>query len=493
MISYTKSRILSFVQRVGYNSYKLLPYFLISTILFISYFFNLRKDYAWSDDYPAMISPEISALHSIKDLRPLHGLITTLMFGNFNSVSNLWIIRFSGLILLIAVANLSYKLIQDSISKKGLALCLVIVVYQLPPFLNSVYWAMGTTSMMFSLALSSIAYRCHFQKRHLHGYFLLTLSFLIYPLGAWAGISLFLLVRILTNPLIGSTYRILKSAALLTLTSALSALLIALVVLESIGETPNKRTEFLSTYSFISSTEWLLTRMIPQSFRPFFISSPSEFTAGFQVVILTGLLFIGFALNLGLRKSIGVALNITLSITFLLLPNYIIGYNQIEPRFFVGTSVLVTGVFVVTLYRLIAYRGNEKKRSLVKLLSSLLFSLLIIGSTLFNSVFFEKHVQLTYQQTNSFINGQLENCPSVDDLNEILILERSIPWESKAYLGMLSQVTDLSSSWVPSNATLVFLSETSDKGIDVRLVDKLSSQVSSDSCIIKLDDFSSKA
>jgi hypothetical protein len=440
-----------------------------------------------------MISPESSALHSIKDLRPLHGLITTLMFGNFNSVSNLWIIRFSGLILLITVANLSYKLIQDSISEKRLAFCLVIFVYQLPPFLNSVYWAMGTTSMMFSFTLSLIAYRCHFQKRNLHGYFLLTLSFLIYPLGAWAGISLFLLVGILTNPLIGSAYRILKSAAFLTLTSALSALLIALVILESIAETPNKRTEFLSTYSFISSTAWFLTRMIPQSFRPFFISSPSELTAGFQVVILTGLLFIGFALTLGLRKSIGVALNITLSITFLLLPNYIMGYNQIEPRFFVGTSVLVTGVFVVTLYKIIVFKSNKKNRSLVKLLSSLAFSLLIIGCTLFNSVFFERHVQLTYQQTESFISSQLENCPSIDDLNEILILERSVPWESKAYLGMLSQVTDLSSSWVPINATLVFLSEESDNGIDVRLVDKLSSQVNSDSCIIKLDDFSSEA
>lgn len=492
MLSYIQSYLLSFVQKVRYKSYKLLPYLLISTFLFLAYFFNLRKDYAWSDDYPAMISPEGSALHSIKDLRPLHGLITTLMFGNFNSVSNLWIIRFSGLVLLIAIANLSYKLIQESISEKRLALCLVIVIYQLPPFLNSVYWAMGTTSMMFALILSSIAYRCHFQKRSLQGYFLLTLSFLIYPLCAWAGISLFLLVRILTNPPIRSTYRILKSAVLLALTSALSALLVALVVLESVGETPNKRTEFLNTYSFSSSTAWLLTRMIPQSFRPFFISSPSEFTAFFQVVILVGFLFIGFALNLGLRKSIEVSLNIILSIAFLLLPGYIIGYNQIEPRFFVGTSILVTGVFLVTLYRLIVFKGDGQMRSLAKLLSSLLFSLLIIGTTLSNSVFFDRHVQSTYQQTESFIGGQLENCLKVNDLNEILILERSIPWESKAYLGMLSQITDLSSSWVPTNATLVFLSGKSGEGFDVRLVAKLPSQMSSDSCIIKLDDFNSK-
>jgi hypothetical protein len=144
------------------------------------------------------------------------------------------------------------------------------------------------------------------------------------------------------------------------------------------------------------------------------------------------------------------------------------------------------------LYRLIVFKGDGQMRSLAKLLSSLLFSLLIIGASLFNSVFFDRHVQLTYQQTESFIGGQLENCLKVNDLNEILILERSIPWESKAYLGMLSQITDLSSSWVPTNATLVFLSEKSGEGFDVRLVAKLPSQMSSDSCIIKLDDFNSK-
>ena len=493
MLSYINSYLLSFVQKVRYKLCESLPYLLISTLLFLAYFFNLREDYAWSDDYPAMISPENSALHSIKDLRPLHGLITTLMFGNFNSISTLWVIRFSGLILLIAIANLSYKLIQESISDKSLALCLVIVVYQLPPFLNSVYWAMGTTSLIFALALSLIAYGCHFKKRYLHGYFLLTLSILIYPLGTWAGISLFLLLRILTNPSISSIYQVLKSAFLQTLPSALSALLVALVVLESVSETPNKRTEFLSTYSFSSSTAWLLTRMIPQSFRPFFSSSPSDSTAVFQVVILSGLLFLVLALNLGLGKSIEASLSIIISISFLLLPFYIIGYNQIEPRFFVGTSVLVTGVLLVNLYRLMIFKGNGQKRSSAKLLSSLLFSLLIIGSTLFNNIFFERHVHLIYQRTESFIYGQLENCNKVNNLNNIFILERSIPWESEAYLGMLSQVTDLSSSWVPTNATLVFLSEKSDEGFNVRLVTKLPSQESSDSCIIKLDDFNSKA
>ena len=71
-----------------------IPYLLISATLFVAYFPNLSQNYAWSDDYPAMVSPEDATLHMLKDLRPLHGLVVSIFFGAFNSLSNLWIIRF---------------------------------------------------------------------------------------------------------------------------------------------------------------------------------------------------------------------------------------------------------------------------------------------------------------------------------------------------------------------------------------------------------------
>jgi len=469
-----------------------IPYLLISATLFVAYFPNLSQNYAWSDDYPAMISPEDATLHMLKDLRPLHGLIVSIFFGAFNSLSSLWIIRFLGLSILIIIANLSYKFIQESVLNKKLALCLVVVIYQSPPLLFSVYWAMGTTTMLFSLILSIFAYRYHLRRRFLLGFFLLTLSFLIYPLGTWAGLSIFILSNILANTQMKALLAFMKSAVLFTIPSALSAILIGFLVLKLIGEAPNRRTQIQDSYNLSESFLWLLTRMIPQSFRPFLVSSPSNITAVIQVFILVVILLLALAIKNSLQESIRIFLQLLLVVLFLLLPGFLLGYNQIEPRFFVGTSVVVIGVLLSSIYKLLFFKDNGGLHPSLKSMSNLLLCLVIVFSVFFNRSFFDKHVISVYTETKTFVSGQIEKCDNLSSDTEFFVNERTRPWEGRPYLGMLSQVTDLASPWVPSNAVLVLLPQGIVKGATIQIGKILPPEAASDICIINLDDFDSK-
>ena len=394
--------------------------------------------------------------------------------------------------MLIVIANLSYKLIQESVSNKKLALCLVVVIYQSPPLLFSVYWAMGTTTMLFSLILSIFAYRYHLRRRFLLGFFLLTLSFLIYPLGTWAGLSIFILSSILANTQMKALLGFMKSAVLFTIPSALFAILIGFTVLKLIGEAPNRRTQFLDSYNFSESFLWLLTRMIPQSFRPLLVSSPSNNTAVTQVFILVVILLLALAIKNSLQESIRIFLQLLLAVFFLLLPGFLLGYNQIEPRFFVGTSVVVIGVLLSSIYKLL-FKNNGDLHPSLKSMSNLLLYLAIIFSVFFNRSFFDRHVISVFTETKTFVTGQIEKCNNLSSDTKFFVNERTRPWEGRPYLGMLSQVTDLASPWVPSNAVLVLLPQRIAKGATIQIGKILSPEAASNICIINLDDFDSKS
>lgn len=475
-----------------FNLLEMVPYLLISAILFAAYFPNLSENYAWSDDYPAMTSTEDASLHMIRDFRPLHGLIVSIFFGAFNSLSNLWIIRLFGLLILIVVANLSYTLIQNSVSNKRLALSITIVVYQSPPLLFSVYWAMGTTTMLFSLILSIFAYKYHFERRFLLGFILLTLSFLIYPLGSWAGVSLFVLTNLLTKTEFKKFLTLIRSAILFTIPSALSALLIAFLVLKFMGKSPNRRTQILDSYNLDQSFFWLVSRMIPQSFRPFFVSSPSSITAVTQVLILVGILLLFLTVKNPIQKSIYIFLQLLLAVLFLLLPGFLLGYNQIEPRFFVGTSVVVIGVLISSFYSFLSFKNNSDSHPSFKFFSNLLLSSMIIFSVFFNKSFFDRHVISVFTETKNFISSQIEKCDNFSVDTKFVVLERTKQWDNKPYLGMLSQVTDLASPWVPYNAVLVLLPEEIAKGATIRANKTLPVEETSKVCIVKLNDFDAK-
>lgn len=462
--------------------------FYLSTILFFAYLPNLLQHYAWSDDYPAMVSPEASALHAIKDYRPLHGFIIRLGFANFDSLNTIWVIRLFGLLLLIAIANLSYVLIQETIENKILSLCTVILIYQTPPFLNSVYWSMGASTVLTSLILSVFAYRSLFKGNRILGFVLLTMSFLIYPLGTWSGTSLFLLTNILAKKPIKQFLKTVRFLVLATMPSAFLALLIGSALLEFINESPNARTQ-IADYSVKENSLWLFTRMIPQSFRPFNISSPSNSVALLQVIFLVGVIFLGVFYRKGFTASVDLITKMIMALLFLLLPGFIIGYNQIEPRFFVGTSIVVVGILIVILPEIFGLSFTTKSNNLIRFTSNLFFGTLVAGAVFLNNSFFEKHIEARYQSTTEFLFSQLKHCEKDKLFPDVLILDRTLPWESRPYLGMLSQETDLASPWVPANAVTLIWREISKSEVNIRSGSLILPNESERVCIINLDSY----
>lgn len=117
------------------------------------------------------------------------------------------------------------------------------------------------------------------------------MSFLIYPLGTWSGMSLFLLTNILAKKPIKQFLKTIRFLVLATMPSAFLALLIGWALLEFINESPNARTQ-IRDYDIKKNSLWLLTRMISHSFRLLNLYSPSDIVTLLQELFFGGISFL---------------------------------------------------------------------------------------------------------------------------------------------------------------------------------------------------------
>jgi hypothetical protein len=266
---------------------------------------------------------------------------------------------------------------------------------------------------------------------------------------------------------------------------ALSAYILAYIFLKALGFSPNPRTDIQSHYDFINTVDWLLTRLFPQTFRPFFVSSPSEMIAAVQVLLFLVLLTTLLKKIYSFRLILLTYTKVFLSLLILHLPLILTGYTQIEPRFFVGSSIVVVGLLVFLIMEFLRLHKSQICRLNTR---SKYFAVITLFSfsVSYNTFFYFKNIYPIYLSTSSFLKSQISTCTEVD---KIVIEERTDAWPMKPRIGMFSQVTDLSSAWVPVSAVKV-LTQAFFPQIGQPIV-YMNSKAgdSSRSCVIKLNDF----
>lgn len=444
-------------------------------ILIVTYAPNVFFQYAWSDDYTSMVETHEMAIHALKDLRTLGAAWHFILFNAFGNIDNLWIIRLVGLLLLCVTSCVYFQILNSKLSNTR-SMLITLVVLNAPPVIISVYWATGVVTTISALAFSSLGSLLLIKKHDsIKGLLLVIASYSIYPLSALAALSMiFFRFWILS---VNEKRVFFRIAATHFLCATISFFLgIAYLWLAQIP--PSPRTQILFGTSFRETFLFLFTHHVPLSWRT--IDSSSEFVTLFIETIALFLLAL-FAI-IQYRGKFSKALIDFVSINTLLVllisPLILSGYNQIELRFYLGGSILCLSC--ICLLRL------PIKNETVLHFTSLV---IIVSLICFNSLFFRTKIAPIVFGTKSFIESQLKSCDKKNLSDGVQVISRKLAFPSRPEIGMLSQSTDLASSWVPLNAVIVFLESQGDLSSKANILSV--DQPSLKGCKIDLNDYRS--
>jgi hypothetical protein len=440
----------------------------------------------WSDDYFTLADPSAHQLHATKDGRPLLGYVFLLLFGRVGSIDSLWVVRVVGLVGILLFADLVFQYLSKANWDTEILISL-IVAFSIPAFQFGAHFAtsfyigwVGYISLQCLRLIESEK-----SRNYAFGAVLFVIPFLIYPLLTFFVFPLiflkwYLLGAIQINSLVWS---LLRGAISLVIGLAVS-MLSNILFLRILGLEFNSRVGLISFGDIPAQLFWFVSRPFALSFRPFLISSPDLLEVLIQVAVVILLLLSFFSLNhnsfrKGLRLFLCFLVSLVLSISSIFFPNQ----QQIEIRFVIVGTWFVTFliVFFTTglLKRLFVDRISPNVLLNSMLAFSLLFSIVSVNDRYFNVI---NPIRINSEY---FIKTQLSECLKHSKLGDINIIPRQLPWPSLKNLGMYSQVTDLSSEWVPLPAALLFARELTDN--DSKLNVSWSLEETADSCNIDLN------
>jgi hypothetical protein len=142
--------------------------------------------------------------------------------------------------------------------------------------------------------------------------------------------------------------------------------------------------------------------------------------------------------------------------------------NQIEPRMLTVTQWLSAFLFFTQLFKIVSkfskqreiQSQNRTKINVSKTTCQILIVALLLSTSNFR---YYNYIYEPYLEKIEFIESELRKCQVTD---KIVVLSRTKAWPSRPLLGVWSQVTDLSSDWVPVPAIANQLSLNTTFGIE---------------------------
>jgi len=455
---------------------------------------------AWSDDYP-MLFRSSSAKH-LSDMRPLGGLINTVMFGFVDDIDDLRFLRLVGVIGIAVFAGLLAQLAQSWGMRPIYSALVAISVGLLPPFHAAVGWAtvykLAWIPILGGLA-GLVFLRGWFENRRrliAFGFLGTVVTFLFYPpatLWSWGLLG----IRTAMRPT--SVRRMLRESGLLAALlagSALVALTIALVVNQILDVQTDSRVLLVSTLSgAITKISWFARFPIGVAARPFLVSSPTDL----QAILTAGPVLAVTVTGLYLRQK-GSALN-RVAATILLLAylcltmgmHLVVIESQIEYRYMVGITVTMWVYLLIAAHQLLkvvldrlSSRHRSTKEAVVPVwLITMLMVVVILGAvrntrTNIDQVFVEP-----FKSKETYLNQELERF-DLEMHHRIVVLNDQSLWPSTRNLGIYSTVSDLAHPWVAVPNIRLLLIEQGLEAADVQ-VDVITSEDESEPSDLVVD------
>lgn len=455
--------------------------------LFFVYGYGIFSTTAWLDDYAALLDPGGTALHAIKDGRPIYGAFVQLLFSEFDSVSELRFIRIIGFLGLFLLSDLVLRNLLKSENSIRVAAA-VAIAFTLPSFQFSAHWA--TAFMMcWSAYLAIQGYvlqKSKFLVLKILGFISIITSLLAYPLYSFFLFSFIFVFWIVRNESIKFLLKdFWKGFSLIVICSAISYA-ISYGYLMAFGLNFNSRVDVIDLTSLASKLVFFLSRPLALTYMPFTTDSPSF--VRFLGTVFTFLISLAILIWFRFRKiksTMLVFILFNIFSIFTLLPLLAVADNQIDMRFVASNTWLY--VFVITFLSLPKNLFSTPKSLHPHRLGLLIIvSGLLLGAISTNYHFRTFYVE-PYLEKVAFLKKQISYCSNEQIRGQITIVRRTIPWEKKAVIGAYSQQTDLESDWVPIGAVFYYLENSGFKSISLPVL-AIQKNLSG-SCNIVLDEY----
>jgi hypothetical protein len=440
---------------------KLFVYRLVSFLyLAIVYSKGVLSKGAWLDDWGSLFDPKSVALHATRDGRPVYGWMIRLLFGNFDSLNSLFIIRIFGLLGLLLLSDFLIRQVIKINSSISVFIA-VIFSFTIPAFQFSSHMAnaFGFCWAIYLMLQGFVIYsQVNLLKKAL-GVCLGVLSLLTYPLMSFFIFPFVYFLWVVS----GASFRVLFRNLLQVLGYFASSFVISMLSLKiylffSRLEF-NNRVQLVSPEEIPAKIMWFITRPFLISYRPFLISSPTPLEAVIQFSV--GLLLISICFFLRFKTTRNALKNLFLFnavIVLSLTPLFFAAQNEIEIYFVLSSSWL----FVILLVYFVTDFLFRKKFSVSHFQSfrsnTFVVVLLLTGFLAVNSRYYSNIRQIE-NSTFIFLSNQINRCSDAELNAGVSILPRTQDWPTKANLGVYSQTTDLQSIWVPVQAVRVILKD----------------------------------
>lgn len=465
--------------------------FLLFSLYIAAFFPTIFQNFLWSDDYSAINSPASVGEHAIKDGRPVYGFLVHQLFEAAGIIDDVRLIRLLTLLGVFSLALwITNNVFDHKESKFHLAIFLGFCSFS---WANVIFWAIAFIYPWAALA-SCEGIRLLNQPRSITrftGGILVGLAFLSYPPACFFPIALTYIKGVVKK----LSYKKVLQESLGHFTQLVAIGAIAIIFARAVigfflAESLNHRVQVVSYKDLLPKAAFFMTRMLTQSFRPFSIGTVNDWQIALEFIFAIMLITLIFILHFkSIRKSLQYLFLLFVVQSLVLSPFLIVAQNQIELRYFIVSNWLVVIVFMITLQTLVGSPiKNRRPQSMfvhLQLPKMLLWIQPIIG-LLVCWVFFFSIVSPILTNTRDFIESEIVKC-SNQELKKPFIFDRESDWPGRSYIGMMSQSTDLASSWVPLPALKWVIRESRSIGSNPEYVER--NNLMQNACVIDLQKF----
>ena len=454
-------------------------------LLIASYLPGVLRISFYSDDFPALIGTQSTALNLVSDTRPVWGLGLFLFFSLAKFTGLYMIPKVVGFVGLILLYRYTCGLFRKS-KNPPIHYFIIAIGFLLPSF---GIWSHWPTSLFHSWCalLALVAHEKFKLKSRKVSVLMMSVSCLIYPPATvfFFGVIFY---RTIATKCTNSELLLdfLSALKLLVLAGSLS-LLFAFSSIKVLGLTPNSRVSIIGLEEFPNKLIWFVSHPLALGFFPMSVHSPSWYQLlSVGVPISLAILFVSIK-GIELSKS-RVIFRFTLLFFLLVLsisPLLISKDNQIELRLTPGISwaVFCTGLYGT--YRFIETYLNGIYRLISGILSLSLIFFTFFGVTQrFHDFYFHQD-----RFSTEFIVESIYACEQNGKISGITIRDSKTVFPVLPYLGTFSMTSDMASVWVPQDKTIFVLQR---HFPEYSKVPVLMNSDNPEFCTIDLDDFAKR-
>ena len=463
-------------------------FYLGSIIVFGAYLRPIFSEWVYSDEYHLFAQDSQARDHMNADGSLVGGLIYTYISRNLvSNPSDLWRLRLLSLVCLLLVlkqiSRVTYAKNSNSLFQFVLPLSLL-----LPPAMTFIAWSLMWQA---SLAILISALACeHWLKSkstiRLIAIPLLSCTMLISTYCAFTYFAFFGGIAVFTKAKTQEFFKNLRRLIILFGASGFTTGIIILLYTQVFNLKLSGRVKFLELSDVPNKLYWVISRPLTASSRFFDISSPNSTNAVAVFLLVLSVISLGILKmsNRNLLEKFQYAALLFSCVALTLTPLIITYSNQIEFRYLLGSSWLISCTFVYFFLELIS-----RKTGNLKIVTKLTVLLIVIAGTLTVNLNSERQFLSPYRSKVDFLKTQLLKCKEFDkNMNTILISPPKEAFPSRKNLGIYSQVTDLASPWVPEPSVASVLRVFNVEFPTINLLEKRTFGESKN-CSIDLEDY----